>query len=68
MDATSLTLSLLFGAVGMGLFIFGKKTMRMVPMGAGVALMVCPYFITNTVAMLIVCVLLTAVPFVVRDA
>lgn len=68
MDTTTLMVSLLFGALGMGFFMFGKKEGRMVPLLVGVALMVVPYFIPNVIILLIACVLLTAVPFVVREA
>ena len=67
MDTTTLMVSLLFGALGMGYFMFGKKERRMVPLFAGVLLMVVPYFIANVIVLVISCVLLTAVPFVVRE-
>ena len=66
MDSTSLFLSLLFGAIGMGMLMYGKKAGRMVPLGAGLALMVIPYCIPNAIALLIVCCLLTAMPWLLR--
>jgi hypothetical protein len=68
MDTTSLMLSVLFGALGMGFLVYGKKAARLVPVIVGLALMVLPYFIPNTVILLIVCIALTAVPFLLRDA
>jgi hypothetical protein len=68
MDPTSLMLSLIFGTLGFGFFLYGKKAGRMVPLGAGLALMVCPYFIPNLIAQLIVCTTLSVVPFIVRGA
>lgn len=65
-DTTSLLISLLFGCVGMFFFMYGKNAGQYVYLGSGVALMVFPYFIPNMIAMLIVCGLLSAVPFVVR--
>jgi hypothetical protein len=67
MDATNLTISLLFGLLGMGFFTYGRSAGRMVPLGAGVALMVVPYFIANVIALLIVCVALAVTPFVVHE-
>jgi hypothetical protein len=67
MDSTALIISLVAGMVGTGMLMFGKSTRRMVPIGAGLALLTCPYFIPNNAALLIVCLALTAVPFVVRD-
>ncbi len=63
MDTNVLMMSLLFGSIGMGLFMYGKKDMRIAYLAAGVALMVFPYFITNMMAMTVVGVLLTAAPF-----
>jgi hypothetical protein len=68
MDSTSLMLSMLFGTFGMGFLMYGKKAGQMVPILVGLALMVLPYFIANTIALLIVCCSLTAVPFVLREA
>ena len=66
MDTTALMLSLLFGTIGIGMFTYGKKAGRMVPLGAGAALVAVPYFIPNVIAMLIVCCALTALPWVLR--
>jgi hypothetical protein len=68
LDGTNLVLSLLFGCLGMGYFMYGKNAGHFVPMGAGVALLVCPYFIANTLAMVIVCLILSTTPFVVRES
>ena len=40
--------SLLFGAVGLGAFMYGKKMVRYKPMVIGIALMACPYFVPQT--------------------
>jgi hypothetical protein len=64
MDVTSFMLSMLFGTIGMGFLMYGKKASEVTPMGVGLALMVCPYFIPNVIAMLVVCGALTVVPFV----
>ena len=66
MDMTSLMLSMLFGTIGCGFLMYGKKMGELLPMGVGVALMVCPYFIANVVAMTVVCAGLIATAFVVR--
>ena len=67
MDYGYITLSLLFGTVGMGLLMFGKKTGRIPHMVAGLALMTCPYFITNLIAMVSVCVILAVAPFFMAE-
>ena len=63
LDPTYLTLSLLFGAVGMALFVYGKRAQRMPHLAAGLALMTCPYFITNAIALTAVCITLVVAPF-----
>jgi len=68
MDTTSIMLSMLFGTIGLGFLMYGKKVVQPVPMGVGVALMIFPYFIANVIVLLIVGLALTAVPFIVRDA
>ena len=40
--------ALLFGTIGMGAVIYGKKTAQWRPMLIGVALMVYPYFVEQT--------------------
>jgi hypothetical protein len=67
MDMNSLMLSLLFGMIGTGMFMYGKKAGRMVPLGAGLALMVVPMFISNLVVMVLVCAGLTASPWIIRE-
>jgi hypothetical protein len=66
MDMTGITISLLFGAVGMGFMMYGKKMAAFVPIGAGLGLMLVPYFISNLIVLVIVGLALMAVPFVVR--
>lgn len=68
MDTTSLMLSLLFGSLGMGFLLYGKKAGQMIPAGVGLALMICPYFIPHAGILLIVCLALTALPFFLRNA
>lgn len=65
MDHNLLLLSILFGSVGMGLFVYGKKQQRFIPLLAGMALMVCPYFIPNAIALAVVGVILTVAPFLI---
>jgi hypothetical protein len=67
MDTTSLLLSVLFGALGLGFLVYGRKAGRLVPAVVGLALMVVPYFISNTVVLVSVCIALTAVPFLLRN-
>jgi len=40
--------SLLFGAIGLGAFMYGKRMVRYSPMIIGIALMAYPYFVPQT--------------------
>jgi hypothetical protein len=58
--------SLLFGSIGLGYFIYGKKQSALVPLVCGLALMIFPYFVPNTIALVAIGVGLTAVPYFVK--
>jgi hypothetical protein len=60
--------SFLFGMVGLGFFTYGKRAGRMIPLGAGIALMVVPYFVTNVLALILVGCALSATPWFLREA
>jgi len=60
--------SLGLGMIGMGMFRYGKKAGRLVPLTAGVALMVVPYLIPNVIALVVVCAAITTVPWFLRHA
>lgn len=68
MDSNLLMASLLFGAIGTGMFMYGKKAGRMVPLGAGVGLMVVPYFISSLLLLVIVCCAMMGLPWVIRES
>src|SRR2546421_12176132 len=44
LNENHLWVSLVFGAIGAGMFLYGKKAGRMVPLGAGLGVVVGPYF------------------------
>ena len=67
MDMNQLMLSMVFGTIGLGMFMYGKKEVRFVPLGAGLGLMVLPYFFSNLLVMSGVCVALMALPWVIRQ-
>jgi hypothetical protein len=67
MDMNLLMLSMFFGAVGCAMFTYGKKMGRMVPMGAGAALLVFPYFVSSLLLMFVVGSGLMALPWLLRE-
>lgn len=58
---------LLFGLVGFAAFLYGKRLGYWKTMALAAGLMVYPYFVTNTLAMWTVGVVLTAGLFVFRE-
>ena len=57
---------MLFGAIGFGFFLYGKKQKTVMPLIMGIALCVIPYFIANVYVLVMVGVILVVIPFFVR--
>ena len=57
---------MIFGSIGVGFFIYGRKQKAIVPFCVGVALCVFPYFIANVYMLVLVGVVLMAIPYFVR--
>jgi hypothetical protein len=57
---------LLFGSIGIGYFIYGKRQRRVVPLVCGLALMIFPYFVSGTMLVVVVGIVLIAIPYFVR--
>ena len=66
MSESSLIWGVIFGSVGLGYFVYGKKQHAVVPLLCGVALMVVPYFISGAWLLVLVCAAIAAVPYFVR--
>jgi hypothetical protein len=66
MSASLLMWGVLFGAIGLGFFVYGKKQRAIVPLLCGVALMALPYFIDDAWLLVVVGAGLVAVPYFVR--
>jgi hypothetical protein len=59
--------TILFSAIGMGAFVYGKKSGQWKPVLLGVVLMIYPYIVPETWALYAVGAALTAALFVFRD-
>ena len=59
----SLLWGVVFGSVGLAYFVYGKKQGRFVPLLCGIGLMAFPYFISNTVLVVVVGLALSIVPY-----
>ena len=57
---------MLFGAIGFGFFLYGKKQKAVVPLITGIALCVVPYFIPNVYVLVLAGLVLMAIPYFVR--
>ena len=66
MSESWLYLSVLFGSFGLAFFVYGKKQRAVVPLLCGLALMIFPYFVFNTIALMAIGVALIATPYFIR--
>ena len=66
LNPATLLWGLLFGSVGLGFFIYGKKQRAVVPLICGLALMIYPYFIGNNYLLVGIGVILMAIPYFFR--
>jgi predicted membrane protein len=66
MNESWLLWGLLFGSIGLGFFVYGRKQRAVVPLVCGLALMIFPYVVSNTIVLVIIGVVLIAVPYFVR--
>jgi hypothetical protein len=65
MSTTVICVNLLAGLVGSAYFIYGKKRCDIKITCWGIALCVVPYFISNTIMLVLACVAMAAAPFVI---
>jgi len=63
---TTLFLGMVFGSIGLGFAIYGKKQQATVPLLCGLALMVFPYFVDDPIVVAATGVTVIAIPYFVR--
>ena len=66
MNTASLLWGLVFGSIGVGFFVYGKRQRAVVPLICGVALIIFPYFVANPILLVAIGAALVAVPYFVR--
>jgi len=67
MEGSSLLIwGMLFGAIGLGFFTYGRRQKAVIPLITGIALFVFPYFISNVYMLVLVGALLVFLPYFVR--
>jgi len=63
----NLIAGILFGSIGFGAFIYGKKQSSFKTTMIAIGLMAYPYFVSNAVILYIIGIVLTAALFIFRD-
>ena len=66
MNESALLWGVLFGSIGLGYFLYGRKQKSPLPFICGLLLMGYTYFLDNTLAIVAIGVLLMAIPYFVR--
>lgn len=66
LDTTLLLWGLLFGSIGIGFFVYGKRQRAVIPLVCGVALMIFPYFVSNAFLLVGIGIALLAIPYFFR--
>lgn len=66
MNTATLLWGVLFSAIGLGFFIYGKRQRMAVPLICGISLMVYPYFVTNTYLLVVIGIALMSLPYIFR--
>ena len=66
MGSAGLWWSMLFGAIGMGYCVYGKRQSAPIPLACGIGLLVFPWFVSNAWIMVLVGAALMAIPRFVR--
>jgi CHASE2 domain-containing sensor protein len=66
MSTATIMWGIVWGSIGFAYFTYGRKQRRPVPLATGIAMCVFPYFVTNTLLIVGIGVILSAVPYFVR--
>jgi len=62
-STSSILWALVFGSIGLGFFLYGRKQAKMVPKYCGLALMVYPYFVPDVYWLVGVGIGMVALPY-----
>jgi hypothetical protein len=63
MNTATLLWGLVFGSIGLGYFMYGKRRSNFIVRCTGIGLMIFPYFVSNTLALVAIGGLLMFVPY-----
>ena len=65
-STSTLIMGVIFGAIGLGFFIYGKKQKAIIPLFCGIVLMILPYFIPNMYILILSGIIMVAIPYFIR--
>jgi hypothetical protein len=66
LNTSSLLWGLLFGSIGLGFVIYGRRQRAVVPLLSGLGLMIFPYFVSSSILLVAIGVVLMAIPYFFR--
>lgn len=58
---------ILFSAIGLGYFLYGKRQTALVPLVCGLCLMLMPFVVYNSYVLVTLCVVLIFIPYHWRE-
>ena len=65
-NPSAIAWGIIFGSIGLGFFIYGKKQGLFIPLLSGLGLMIIPYFIANIFILIVIGLVLVALPYFYR--
>lgn len=66
-DTTAILIGLVFGSIGFGYCIYGRKQQRSLVFWLGIALMGLPYIVDSNMLLIVISILLMALPFYLKE-
>jgi hypothetical protein len=66
MNPSIIMWGVLFGSIGLGFWVYGKKQKVIMPFLSGIGLMVIPYFISNVFVLVITGIAFITIPFIIK--
>lgn len=66
MNTSILMWGVIFGSLGFGFFLYGKKQHVILPIISGICLMAIPYFISSAFVLVATGIVLMALPFIIK--
>jgi hypothetical protein len=67
MDSTTLIMwGVLFGSIGLGYLVYGRRQRRGIALLSGVVLCAFPYVVSNVFLMILIAIIFMALPFFIK--